>query len=517
MTLGPIEDAVAQRLAALEEARVAERIWAKDPLVWSDDPATPELVDRLGWLVLPEWMRAELDPLTQFADRERSRFDRVVLCGMGGSSLAPMVLARTFGAHKGYPTFVLLDSTHPDAVRAAAQGDLERTLFVISSKSGTTLETTSYEGYFWKQVGELGSQFVAVSDANTPLARRAVERSYLAVYRNPSDIGGRYSALSLFGAVPAALSGVTPGALLDRASAMAQRLKLADAENPGLWLGAVMGEAALHGRDKLTLILSPAIAAFGLWAEQLLAESTGKEEKGILPVAGEPLGSVDHYGDDRLFVRLYLANERSPAVDRSVEALAAAGHPVVSIGLKDGYDLGAEFIRWEFATAVAGSIIGINPFDQPNVAESKRNTNRVLESKSSPKMDDGDLDQLLQGVQAGDYVTLQAFLAPDPDLDPRIQRVQGALRDRLKVPVTAGYGPRFLHSTGQYHKGGPRRGHYIQIVDHPAKDLPIPDQAYTFGQLIRAQADGDREALASRDRPVVRLTGFDTLERALDL
>jgi transaldolase/glucose-6-phosphate isomerase len=509
-------DAVGRRLDALAAATVPQRIWAKDPTVWKDDPGTPEIRDRLGWLTVAETMAREIPALVGFAGEIRSHFDRVVLCGMGGSSLAPEVLWRTFGAAPGFPALHVLDSTHPRAVAAALDGvDVSRALFLISSKSGTTQEPDSFFRHFWKRAGGRGPQFVAVTDPGTPLAELAAERGFRRTFVNPPDIGGRYSALSYFGLVPAALLGADIAALLRRARAAAEACgpDVPVRDNPGTWLGAILGEAALAGRNKATFVLSPGVASFGLWVEQLLAESTGKEGTGILPVAGEPLGAAAVYGADRLFVSITLAGETSRQDDERLAALAAVGHPVVRLRLADRLDVGREFFRWEFATAVVGSILRINAFDQPNVAESKANTKAVLkdERPTSPVSGRSEIEGFLAGFRPGDYLGIMAYLPPTPDNDRRLAALRLRLRDRLKVATTLGYGPRFLHSTGQLHKGGPPVGHFVQIVDRPDPDVPIPGEPFTFGALIAAQAEGDLEALRRRGRPVIRVDDLGLL------
>ena len=385
-TIRALEAAVAVRLDASDVAQLPKRIWARDPTVWKDDPDTPEIRDRLGWLTVGEAMAQQVKALTAFAGEVRAEFSRVVLCGMGGSSLAPEVLWRTFGAAPGHPALHVLDSTDPRAVRQAGQSDLAKTLFIISSKSGTTQESDSFFRYFWERTGGRGSQFIAITDPGTPLEQLARERQFRRTFVNQPDIGGRYSALSFFGLVPAALIGVDVDTLLHRAHRMAEACAacVPALENPAARLGALLGEAALAGRDKVTFVLSPGIASFGLWAEQLIAESTGKEGKGILPVAGEPLGPPEVYGEDRVFVSMVLAGEADTGVEARLAELEQAGHPVVHVKLDDRFDLGQEFFRWEFATAVAGAVLRINPFDQPNVAESKANTKAVLAKGSTP-------------------------------------------------------------------------------------------------------------------------------------
>ena len=513
-----IDPAVVRRLNDIEAAQLTKRIWARDPTVWKNDPDTPEIRDRLGWLTAGKAMAQQAKPLKAFAEEIRAEFSRVVLCGMGGSSLAPELLRRTFGAAAGHPSLHVLDSTDPRAVRRAAQGDdLARTLFIISSKSGTTQESDSFLRYFWERTGARGTQFIAITDPGTPLEKLAHERSFRRAFLNPPDIGGRYSALSFFGLVPAALIGVDVEMLLHRAHRMAEASAscVPALENPAAWLGVILGEGALAGRDKATFVLSPGIASFGLWVEQLIAESTGKEGKGILPVAEEPLGPPEVYGADRLFVSMVLAGEADSDVESRLSALEQTGHPVIHLRLDDRYDLGQEFFRWEFATAVAGAVLGINPFDQPNVAESKANTKAVLAKRgaASPAASVAELEEFLAGIKPGDYLAIMAYLPPTPENDRRLGALRLRLRDRLKVATTVGYGPRFLHSTGQLHKGGRPIGHFLQITEQPGEDLPIPGEEFSFGQLEAAQAEGDLIALWARGRPAIRIEGWSLLER----
>jgi transaldolase/glucose-6-phosphate isomerase len=513
MVSGELAERVQRRIAALETDAVAPRIWRRDASVWSSDPRTPELGDRLGWLDLARTMQPHVAAVTAFAEAVRGRFARVVLCGMGGSSLAPEVLWRTAGPRTGYPSLHLLDSTHPAAVRATVpEGALGDTLFLIASKSGTTIETASFERYFWAQTGGHGAQFVAITDPDTALARRGAEHGFRHVFLNPPDIGGRFSALSLFGLVPAALIGLDIERLLADARDAEAALRAPGVDNPAIALGALLGEGALAGRDKCTLVTDPGIATLGLWVEQLVAESTGKGGRGVLPVAGERATDLSGREPDRVFVVRTLDAARDSAAGLRERAVAA-GAPVDSAKLPSPYGLGGEFLRWELATAVIGVVLGVNPFDQPNVAESKANTNRVLQAGTPPVAADDPMaiQRWLGGVRAGDYVAVMAYLPPSPAMDARLADVRRALARRLGVAVTVGYGPRFLHSTGQYHKGGTPRGHFLQVVDRPAPETPIPGAPYGFERLIAAQADGDLEALRGRGRPAIRVDQWDRL------
>lgn len=508
----------------------ARRLWEKDTTLWSSRPVA-EITDRLGWLHLPEVMQARIDELTAFArEVTTAGFQHVVLLGMGGSSLAPEVFQQTFGNAPGYPALVVLDSTHPAAVRAVeAALELPRTLFVVSSKSGTTTETLSLFRYFWQRVAvtspQPGAQFAAITDPKTPLAGLAAERAFRRTWLAPPDVGGRYSALSVFGLVPAALIGVDVRELLDRAQTMAGACgPSAPAErNPGLLLGATIGEAALAGRDKLTLVTSPALAALPSWIEQLVAESTGKDGRGIVPVCDEMLAPPDRYGRDRLFVYTRMLSDDSRDLDHAVEALEALGHPVARIEIADPADLGAEFFRWEAAVAAAGAVLGIHPFNQPDVQLAKDLATRAMDaggvvagvtavehpevSVERPHALAQSLHAWMASVRPGDYIAVQAYLAPTLPITSALQEIRSNIGDRLHAATTLGYGPRFLHSTGQLHKGGPDTGVFLQLVDDPgaAGDLPIPETRYTFGALIRAQALGDLQALRQRGRRVLRV------------
>jgi transaldolase / glucose-6-phosphate isomerase len=377
--------------------------------------------------------------------------------------------------------------------------DAEHTLFIASSKSGTTLETLCHYQHFF-EIAPRGDQFVAVTDPGTPLVQIATDRDFRKIFLNQSDIGGRYSALSLVGLVPGAVLGVDLNELLDRAAEMACACHrcVPIEKNPGAWLGAVIGAAADNGRDKLTVLAPPEVSPLGDWVEQLIAESTGKQGRGIIPVVGEDLGPTDSYGQDRLFVSI-------GDVD-GLDELVSSGHPVVQLAFRGSIDLGSEFFRWEFATAVSGHILGINPFDQPDVASAKQATEEILESGDfeNPGLDG--IEPLLSTLRPGDYVAIQAYLARNPETEQELQRVRLAIRDRYRVATTVGFGPRFLHSTGQLHKGGPNTGVFIQVVDEEDADVPIPHAGYTFRQLIDAQALADLRSLRRRERRIGRTT-----------
>jgi transaldolase/glucose-6-phosphate isomerase len=444
----------------VERDALIEGIWRRDPSVWTGSGEA----SWLGWLDEPVRMQGELDEIRRFAESLHEEVDDVVLCGMGGSSLAPEVLRRTFGADR----FHVLDTTHPRAIRALeAKLDLERTLFVSSSKSGSTLETRSHTDYFWEQTGGRAAMFAAVTDPGSELERLARERGFRAVFSGEPSIGGRYSALSPFGIVPAVLMGADASQLLRRAQEMREACRSTEA-NPGYELGSRLGEGWREGRDKICIPETP--GGFGLWAEQLIAESTGKHGRGLIPAPGNwP------EGPDR--------QEATPQ-------------------LADQYSLGAEFFRWEFAIAVAGAYLEIDPFDQPDVQAAKDKTNEVLATGQEPELEpEGSVEELLAQAQEGDYVCVQAFVNPDVDLGPLVDR----LRRQSGLVVTHGYGPRYQHSTGQLHKGGPNTGLFLQVVDDQGDELPIPGKPFGFRRLIRAQAAGDFETLKERGRRVARV------------
>ncbi len=506
-----LQSAVRARLTRLDQERTLPRVWEADPTVWRGDTNTRELADRLGWLTVGSLVAGDLGALHSFADEIRDDSDRVVLLGMGGSSLAAQVLWQAFGRRQGWPVFRMLDSTHPSAIRSVeADGDLMNTLFIVASKSGSTIETDAFFRHFWTRCQGRGDRFVAVTDPGTPLERLAQARGFRRIFRAPPDVGGRFSALSVFGVLPALLFGVPVGRLLERAERMAHRCgpTTAIADNPGAALGASLAEAAVGGRDKLTLLLPDRLQAFGLWVEQLIAESTGKNGQGILPVTDEPIDAALRHADQRLYVAVEMGETYRGSWGAQIGELEVRRHPLARLRLSDPYDLGAEFFRWEMATAVAGAVLGVNPFDQPNVAESKANTSQILRGGqhfAPPVPRRADLVEFFDGVRSGDYVAVQAFLPPDERSDQALRGVTAALRDRLEAAVTVGYGPRYLHSTGQLHKGGPQRGHFIQIVGPVAEDIPVPGTEYTFGRLIAAQAAGDYRALSDRGRPVIRV------------
>jgi len=534
--LGPYARRIATSFANADQTQVGERLWRKDPTLWkpADAAAQAEIRERLGWLDVVGTMRGHLDALRTFAaDVRAAGFTHALLCGMGGSSLAPEVLRRTLGVGRGGLDLAILDSTDPGAVVAAAErSDPAKTLYIVSSKSGSTTEPNAFMEFFWAQLVRLqadraGRNFVAITDPGTALERRARERGFREVFLNPPDIGGRYSALSYVGLVPAALMGHDVGKLLDRAGRMLRACGpgVRAAENPGLALGAILGTLARAGRDKLTLVLPERLVSFGDWVEQLVAESTGKEGRGIVPVVGETLGTPREYGSDRVFVALQVGTR----TDRRLAALARAGHPVVTVRVADAYDLAAEFVRWEVATAIAGWVLDLNPFDQPNVQEAKDHTVRLLAEHAShghlPDVHDGvpadapDLAERiatpLRALKGRGYVALTAYVAPTPKREAQLRALAAAMRARLGAVVTVAFGPRFLHSTGQLHKGGPATVLVVQLLGASPADVAIPGERYSFAVLEGAQASGDAQALAAHGRPVVRVQLGEAVDGAL--
>jgi transaldolase/glucose-6-phosphate isomerase len=551
--LGEAVDAFAE---AVERARTEEwatRLFDHDVSLWTEDPEVARAIaDRLGWLDAPIEFADRIAALEGFGDGVvQAGFTTAVVAGMGGSSLAPDVLHRTFGTQEGYLDLRILDSTDPAAL-AAVFDDLDplKTLVIVASKSGTTTEPNAFLAYFWDlahkaldKVGHHayetpGALVAAITDPGKSLEAIRHHDQFREIFLNPPDIGGRYCALTYVGLVPASLIGLDLDALLASAIAMLGACREPDAAlNPGVSLGIAMGTLAKAGRDKLTFLTDDEISSFGAWAEQLIAESTGKHRVGIVPIDLEPLGAPSAYGSDRVFVRLSVADGTDGGRDALATDLEAAGHPVIRIALADPIDLGGEFVRWEVATAIAGAVLQIDPFDQPNVEEAKNLTREVLakagrgEPIQTAKAPLTPRDPALSDALAGHlrrrapnaYLALQAFIAPTPTRDEAMARIRTLLRDRTRNATTAGYGPRFLHSTGQLHKGGAPIGWFLQFTaDHP-DDRDIPGWPYTFGGLIDAQAAGDFAALDGHGLPILRIhlgadpdAGLAALERALE-
>jgi len=531
-------------LADWERDRGTARLWARDASLWTG----ADEARRMGWLDAPRTAAAGLDDLESFARQTAARgVADVLLLGMGGSSLCPEVFAVTFGPQDGFPRLRVLDSTDPAQVARLERAiDLERALFVVASKSGSTLEPNIFKAYFHARVAErlgadrAGGRFVAITDPGSSLERAAADEGFLRTFGGVPEIGGRFSALSNFGLVPAALMGLDVRRVVERAGRMAAACgaQSAAADNPGVALGLALGVAARAGRDKLTIVASPGLADLGAWLEQLVAESTGKEGRAIIPVDGERLAAPEVYGDDRFFAYLRLTTGADPATDEAVAELARAGQPVVRIALDHAYDVAAEFFRWEVATAVAGSLLGINPFNQPDVEASKVATRRLTDAveetgalpAETPILEDAGFRfytdeanaRALAGAAAsmtardlvaahlgrlgrGDYFALLAYVDMTDAHAAPLQAIRHAVRDRAGHATCLGFGPRFLHSTGQAYKGGPNTGVFLQVTCDDGDDLPVPGRRYSFGTVKAAQARGDFEVLAERGRRALRV------------
>jgi glucose-6-phosphate isomerase len=537
--LAKYQKAVQEQVSHLEEMHFSARLWQKDPSLWKRDPRDQEQIrNALGWLHVPEKMEENLRELYAFKEEiQKAGFRHVLHMGMGGSSLTPLVFEHTFTPKTDALPLTVLDSTDPAAISEIERMlPIAETLFIVASKSGTTAEPLAFGDYFYQKVKQIkgdraGENFCVITDPGTPLVKKAHERAYRKIFLNFADVGGRYSALSYFGLVPATLIGINVDGLLERALRM---LHACDScvpawENPGLRLGAALGELARnHKRDKITFLIPKEFSSLGMWLEQLLAESTGKEGIGLLPLTGEPLGEPAVYGEDRVFIYMRMKDIVDDALERGVSALRESGQPVITISLDDLLDLGQEFFRWEIATATAGAILGINAFDQPNVQESKENTNRLLtvvrnqgklpEEKPSLIQDPLKLyfdekaatipevlRRFLARARPGDYLALMTYVNETPAADNLLQEIRTMVQNHLHIPTTIGYGPRFLHSTGQFHKGGPNTGLFLQMTSDDLQDIPIPGAPYTFGVFKRAQALGDLEALQKHGRRVGRI------------
>ncbi len=529
---------VDKRLRSWQQGHYLRRLWSRDPSLWFSEPR-PEITDRLGWLELPECMFDKLEEISSFASRIKDEgISQVVLLGMGGSSLAPDVWQRTFGQAPGYPELIVLDSTHPQAVAAVEEKlDLNHTLFLVSSKSGTTLETLSLFKYFWDKMNKrvtskAGHHFVSITDPGSPLMKVAEERNFRRVFQAKPDVGGRYSAFTDFGLVPAALIGLDIYRLLDRARVAAENCSFCVAADkaPGLILGAALGQLSPI-RDKITVLASPSLESFPDWLEQLIAESTGKEGKGLVPVVNEPLASLEDYGQDRFFVFLLLEGEHNQQFERFLTALRKTGHPVVKHTLNEKFDIGREIFWWEVAVASVGSILGIHPFNQPDVQLAKDFARKAMKKaveKSRLRQVEEEtlaidriektaeaLKRWLSQARSNDYFVLQAYLPPKRRITKYLQNIRLKLLKRTHLATTMGYGPRFLHSTGQLHKGGANTGLFLQIIDEPAFDLAVPETDYSFGRLIKAQAWGDYLALKQKKRRVLRLNLKNDINKGL--
>lgn len=525
------EDAVREWTAALEKNSSIKRLWRKDASLWKKSPKDQkDIVSRLGWLGAPELAKKSIGEMEAFkSEIKKEGFTHVLLLGMGGSSLAPELFQSVFGNTAGCPELLVLDSTDPARVADIEKKlDIEKTIFIVSSKSGGTIELLSFFKYFYEKVHEkkaekAGSQFVAITDPGTPLVTLAKEKSFRKVFLAPEDVGGRFSALTYFGLLPACLIGVDIKKIISSALEM-KGACAADQEvasHAAVPLGVGMAVLAEVGRDKLTLLTSAGLESFGDWAEQLVAESTGKEEMGVVPVVREALGKVESYGADRFFVALLLEGADNSALEAHLTLLEKAGHPSLRIFLKDVYDIGGEFFRWEMATAIACGLLKINAFDQPDVQAAKDKAKAILKELESGKaitvrQTEITAENFWEDTETGNYVSILAFLPDRPEIHGRLLKMAEVIRDRTKLAVTLGFGPRYLHSTGQLHKGGPNTGVFILITAAHAEDLKVPGEKYSFAELELAQAMGDFEALEFRARWMLHRRLADISEKALD-
>lgn len=542
-----ILSAIESRLESWKKNNIVSRVWNLDPTVWKKNPEdNVELSNRLGWLKLPSEMKHQVHIIETFVSESIPQFDDIVLLGMGGSSLAPEVFYKTYGKSTGYPRLIVLDSTHPLSVRKILDHyNLERTLFVVSSKSGGTTETMSFFYTFYDALSKKklnpGNNFIAITDSGSGLEKIAKEKEFRKIFTTPSEVGGRYSALTFFGLVPAALIGTDLTSLLESAEWMAENCSM-DSDvltSEGFRLGALLGELHLIHKNKITLFVSPRISSFPAWIEQLIAESTGKEGKGIVPVAFEPLGKPSDYGSDRVFVYLRLKDDINTLLDNEIHILKESGFPVVTIPLENLYALGKEIYRWEIATAMAGSVMEINPFNQPNVQLAKSLANESMEEykktgklpAEKPALTEhgiscfGDipadnleivLSEFLSLLDAGKYLSVMAFIPFSEEVEISIEKFKTDLRNKFHIAVTSGFGPRFLHSTGQLHKGDGNEGVFIQLTSDPVNDLEVPGKGYSFGTLITAQAQGDLKALKNNGRNVIRFHLSGNLKEQID-
>lgn len=565
LQLGKHQKQVNIRLKEMQDQHFEKRLWNEEEDLWIKGNMTSEIDPSLGWLNAPKKMYENLPIVEEFCESlHLSGFEHAVLLGMGGSSLAPFVFLKTLG-HKIKPTaqkqikLSVLDSTEPSAIRKIeSEINLEKTLFIVSSKSGTTAEIQAFYSYFYKRVFDLkgkkaGENFIAITDANSPLAELASQKSFRQTFINFPNIGGRYSALSFFGILPAAIMGVDVRTLLQKAIIMMTSCgpQAPATQNPGVILGAVIAELALQGKDKLTYVLPPSLEPFGLWLEQLLAESTGKNSRGILPLNGAPLQDLADYGNDRLFFFMEQSGQKSDPINEELKYMELPEYAGIKIKIEDELDLGAEFFRWEIATATAGSILGVDPFNQPNVQESKKCTAQLLQTLNSlskiPCVDpiliedsmiyygsqtyirSNDiiiqyqhkkskhlLEQFLNMTRSGDYISIQAYLPEEFYIQSSLSEMKQSLQKKFQVAVTSEFGPRYLHSTGQYHKGGPNTGLFIQLISSPSDDIFIPEYNYSFGMLKKAQAIGDMQALIQSNRRVLLIDLSEDLSFGLD-
>jgi len=537
-SLGEFQPIVEAALTEMNREKTITRIWAHDHTVWNPEP--DEITNRLGWLDIAERMQEAVPSLKELVDElGREDYRQAILLGMGGSSLAPEVFYKSFGKREGFLDLEILDSTDPGAIiDLDGRLDLANTIFIVSTKSGTTTETLSFFKYFYNRVVEelgleqAGDHFIAITDPDSLMVKLARNHQFRAIFTNDPNIGGRYSALSYFGLVPAALIGVDIPRLLDNAINMADKCKSED--DPSGYLGLILGELEKIGCDKITFILSPRIASFGEWVEQLIAESTGKAGRGILPVVGETPGPDPVYGSDRLFVFIQLDGDTSSTDE--IRRFSKAGHPVLSLKMDDIYDMGGQFFLWELATAVAGYRMGINPFDQPNVEAAKILARNIIveftHKGALPELEPVEISSrnvisFLDQAIPGAYIAIQAYVKPDASVDLALKKLRTTLRDTTHLVTTLGYGPRFLHSTGQLHKGDSGKGLFIQLTSKMAGDVNIPDEAgridsaISFGTLKTAQVLGDQQALIEAGRKVILfdlgITPVGEVERLIEI
>lgn len=531
---------IEERLSLWQEQNIPSRLWNCDPAIWKDNPAEQkELADRLGWLNKPYKMLDRIYELQQFADEIKNDFTNVLLLGMGGSSLAPEVLAKTFGSKQGYPKLEILDSTHPlNVKRITDTYDLSKTLFIVASKSGGTIETMSFFYFFYNEVSKFnrnpGNQFVALTDPNTWLENFASEKKFRKIFSTPPDVGGRYSALTFFGMLPAALMGIDIERFLLNAKEMADECQsyVESSKNPGFFLGAALGELYESGKDKVTFFASPKFSSFPQWIEQLVAESTGKDGKGILPVCDEEISPVSNYKNDRVFVFIKLVNDDNTKLDTFAAELIAAQKPVLVFQLDNAYQLAKEFYRWEIATALSSVVLKIHPFDQPDVQFAKTLAGESLKAyktdgklpETKATITEGQIslfgetkpsagsksisfavNEFLSQAKKHDYVTIMAFTEYGDEVTKSLQAFRNKIARKFSLATTIGFGPRFLHSTGQLHKGGKNNGLFIQITSEIKNDIEVPGQGYSFGVLITAQAQGDLNALKNKNRKLISL------------
>lgn len=542
-----ILDAVSKRLEHWQSINLVERLWAKDAELWKEDPKDhKELADRLGWLQLPFEMKSGISEFEIFANSVKTKFNHVLLLGMGGSSLCPEVLSKTFGSSEGCPSLSIVDTTHPQVIKEIEDKyDFSKVLFIMASKSGGTAETLSFFYRFYDSLSKIidnpGDNFIALTDPGTSLEKLAIEKKFLKTFSTPSEVGGRYSALTPFGLVPAALMGIDLENFAYECSEFANTTKSTNLqENPVVYLGALIGECSLKGIDKLPFFVSPQISSYPQWVEQLVAESTGKEGKGILPVEGEHFSDISNYGKDRLFIFTFLEGDNNFELSNHFEKVKNGGFPILKTTFQNKYQLAAELFKWEVATAISGIVLQINPFDQPDVQIAKTLANEGLaeyqKNGSLPKSEPNAVfenievysgstsDSLSETISSfmsnllnDEYVALLNFVPYGDDIEKAIAQIRKNLFEKYQVTITNGFGPRFLHSTGQLHKGGSSKCRFIQITSEIQNDVEVPNKGYSFGTLITAQALGDLKALKNNQRKCMRINITGNLVESLKI